>query len=412
MVIETFDHPIVGAAPLVADRIERMDSLRYTVYLGLLADAFKRLLAYYGEVEREAATSEGESMALYVQKILATVQALRLKHSFSPDYFARPGVDLADSGFPHFHDIMTFDADLSTRGERLPKLPEIDFLRHSLLEYLMSPKAEVPVRNSEECRKIQWMIAERAYLEQLDLRKQFFRFTPGKLFAADPKTFSEEKGRRAYHFSWGCYDSQRNRPCVYFMLMTQDESEVSLEQKDNPEFVRFLQAIDNIASRAPEGLSSIAVRLDEAFRKLYPKALKRFCLGPLVSPLLWNGCKTSSCPKLAQVLLPYFREAGVEENDFVLFFSTEMVVSEREETPSTLRSVLGDKARQIFHVPKNDRKLLRRGASAYQMYCILPHRLRQHLNNEVLAEVHKLLDVDGLEMLTYQRTEEGVTNVG
>src|SRR4051812_11809630 len=78
--------------PPSMQNIERMDSIRYTTYLGLLTDAFKRLLAYYGEVEREAKTSEGESMALYVQKVLATVQSLRLKHSFSPEYFVRPGV--------------------------------------------------------------------------------------------------------------------------------------------------------------------------------------------------------------------------------------------------------------------------------------------------------------------------------
>src|ERR1700683_3659913 len=219
--------------PSHVDGIERMDPLRYTVYLGLLADAFKGLLAYYGEVEREAQTSEGESMALYVQKILATVYALRLKHSFSPAYFARPGVDLADSGFPHFHDIMTLDADLSTRSERLPKLPEVELSRQMLLEYLMHPGTEAPVRQSEECRKLLWQIAERAYLEYINLRQQFFRFTPGKLLTADPASFSKEKGRRAYHFSWGCYDSQRNRPCVYFMLMTQDEKDTPLDHPDN-----------------------------------------------------------------------------------------------------------------------------------------------------------------------------------
>ena len=396
-----------------ADGIERMDSLRYTVYLGLLADAFKRLLAYYGEVEREAQTSEGESMALYVQKILATVYALRLKHSFSPAYFARPGVDLADSGFPHFHDIMTLDADLSTRSERLPKLPEVELSRQMLLDYLMHQGAEVPVRQSEQCRKLFWQIAERAYLENLDLRRQFFRFTPGKLLTADPDSFSKEKGRRAFHFSWGCYDPQRNRPCVYFMLMTQDEKEAPLDNRDNPEYVRFLQTVDSIASRAPEELSPIATRLDEAFRALYPKALKRFCIGPLASPLLWDGRKTDACSPLAQIFLPGFAQAELVQNDFVLFFSTEMVISEREEMPATLRSVLGmDKARQIFYVPKNDRKSLRRGASAYKMYCILPHRLRQHLSDEMVAEVQKILDVEELEMLTYQRTEEGVTNVG
>lgn len=392
--------------------IERMDPLHYTAYMGLLTDVFKRLLAYYGEVERMAQTSEGESMALYVQKIIATVYALRLRFSFSPEYYVRPGVDLADSGFPQFHDVQQLDADLSTRSDRLPKLPEVDLSRQMLLELLMHPDTDVPVRGSEECRKLQWQIAERAYLKSLSLKTQFFRFTPGELMAADAASFSPERGRRAYHFSWGCYDPLRNRPSVYFMLMTQDESEAPLNN-NNPEYVRFLQAIERIASRAPDGLSPIATRLDEEFAALYPKALKRFNIGPLVSPMLWDGREMSACPKLAQVLLPYFEEAKLAPNDFCLFFSTELVFSEREVMPATIKSVLGlDKARQIFHVPKTDLRALRRGATAYKTYGILPHRLRQHLSDEALAEVQHLLDADGLEMLTYQRNIEGVTNVG
>ena len=395
------------------DGIERMESLRYTVYLGLLANAFKRLLAYYGESEREGKTSEGESMALYVKKILSTVYALRLKYSFSPAYFARPGVDLATSGFPHFHDIMMLDADLSTREERLPKLPDIDVSRQMLLDCLMRPDIEAPVRQSEEVRKIQWQIAERAYLQHINLREFFFRLTPGKLFAADPLVFLKEKNRRAYHFSWGCYDSQRNCPCVYFMLLTQDESEAPLDQANNPEYARFLQAIDNIASRAPDQLSSIAVRLDEEFRALYPKALKRVCLGPLISPSLWEGKAGDARPELARMLLPAFEQAELAASDFVLFFSTETVISVREERPATLRSLMGiDKARQIFNVPKTDHKALRRGATAYNTYCILPHRLRQHLSDELHAGIQTYLDAAELQLITYQPSEEGVTNVG
>lgn len=388
-----------------------MDPLRYTPYLFLLRDVFQRLLAYYGEMEKRAQTSEGESMALYVQKILSTVTALRLKHAFSPAYFNRPGVDLAQSGFPHYHDIVALDSDLAARAERLPKLPELGETRDMLLDFTMHPSAKAPVRDSEVFRKLQWQFAERAYFESLDLRQQFFRFTPGKLFEADPRFFSKEKGRRAYQFSWGCYDARRNLPCVYFMLVLQDEKETPLDKENNPEFDRFLQSIDSIASRAPEQLLPIAVRLDEQFKGLYPKALKRICMGPLVSPLLWDG-ESGARSNAAAGLIPIFQQAELDTDDFVLFFSTEMVVSKREEVPATFKSVLGfDKVRQIFEVPKTDRELLRRQASAYRGYCILPHRLRQHLTDELRAGIAELSDPE-LTLLTYQKTEEGVVNVG
>jgi hypothetical protein len=392
--------------------IETMDTLRYTVYLGLLQSVFERVLGYYGDVEKVTRTSEAESMALYVEKILATVYALRLKHSFSPEYLARPGVDLADSGFPHYFDISMLDADLSTKVERLPKLHEIDYLRNELLDLLMKPGIELPARSSDEFRKLQWQIAERAFLEYINLRNIFLRYTPGKLFAADDTLAPKEKGRRGYHFSWGCYDPERNRPCVYFMYMTHDESEEPLDKQGNPEFSRFLQTIDNIASRAPKELAPVAVRIDETFKSVHPKILKRVCLGSLISPMLWEGKKEEDVPQLARILLPAFQSAELDSKEFVLFFSTEMLIAEREESPTIVRSVFGDKPRQIFHVPKNDRGSLHRGVSAYHTYCILPHRLRQHLSDDMLAAVLKILDASEIEMLTYQPNEEGVTNVG
>lgn len=396
--------------PAVAGGIERMDPIRYHNYLGLVEKSFTCLNAYYGEIERVARTLEGESMALYVQKFLETIKSLRLKYSFSPAYQARPGVDLADSGFPHYFDINALDSDIATRGERLPKLADIPVLREKLLDLLMEPDLTSPVRSHEEVRKLHWQIAERAFLDSLDLRKQFFRFTPGKLFEANSASFSKEKGRRAYHFSWGCYDSERNRPCVYFMLMTQDESEPPLDKPDNPEHNLFLQTVDNIASRAPEQLLAIAVRLDQNFRTLYPKALKRFCLGPLVSPLLWNGEENETRTPLATALLPVFKQANLAEDDFVLFFSTETIVSDREEKPMKLLSMLGmDKAQQVFHIPKTDQVLLRKGASAYQNYCVLPHRLRQHLDERTLRAIPEFKDA---ELYAYQQNGEGVTHVG
>jgi hypothetical protein len=388
--------------------IERMDSIRYTDYLALTNNAFNRLLAYYGDIEREAQTNEAESMALYVHKIIVTIESLRLKYACSPSYLVRPAVDLADSGFPHFHDITMLDSDLASRDERLPKFASEAELRSMLLETLMQPGVHTPVRDNEIVQKQQWQIAERAYLENLDLRTHFFRFTPGKLFAVPNATFREE-GRRTYSFSWGCYDSARNRPCVYFLLFTQDESETPLDQENNPEYIRFLRMIDSVASRAPDRLDVIATRLDETFGALYPKALKRIILGPLVSPLLYSAAQAPRS-KFAQALMPMFESAQAAENDFVMCFTTEMVISEREQMPAMMKSVLGlGKARQIFRVPKADRELLARGSNAYHNYCILPHRVRQELSDELIAGIPELA---GADLLAYQRTEKGVTNVG
>jgi hypothetical protein len=394
----------------VHSRVE-VDPVRYKDYLGLLVEVLESLSRYYGDSEREGRTREEESMALYANKFFETVKALRLKFLHSPVYLSRPGVDLTDSGFPNFYDIMQLDADLSTRGERLPKLPPIDVLKELLLEHVMIvPSLEQEDDHVAKMHHYLWQISERAYLESLDLRVQFFQFTPGKLEQVPQDEFREE-GRRSYTFSWGCYDPQTNRPSVYFMLFTQDETERPLDEVNNPEYAKFLDTVRHVAARAPKQLKVIGLGLDELFKNLYPKAIKRFNIGPLVSPMLYKGLGEGiGHDTFALWLLPLFERSELNDDDFVLLFNTEFVYSEREEVPEKFLPFGKQKVRQMFYVPKNDRELLRRGAGAFLPYALMPHRLRQHITPAMLETIPEFNN--GTSLLVYGENNGEVINVG
>lgn len=397
--------------------MEMHDTSQYGAYMRLLARVFEQLGSYYGQTSREDQTdsSEERSMALYAQKFLATLHALDLKYRFSPAERGRPSI--ASSGFPYFYDIMKLDADLSTRAERLPKFPELKSLKSLLLDSLMVPRPDPndpDARSAHEERRkgLVWQIAERAYLDSLDLRTQFFFFTPGLLMPITPGAWAgEEKGRRAYLFSWGCFDIESNRPCVYFMLFTQLESARPLHEPGNPEYVRFLETVQHLGGRAPKELKVVAVRFDETFGTLFPKVLKRITIGPLVSPMLYKQLGEYELPKGSAKLAQAFEDARASDDDFLLHLSTEFVLSRGEVAPEPKFSALftgeKEKARQVFHVPKTDRKLLERGASSVQHYALMPHRLRQHLTEDILAEIPELADT---ATLVYQEGE--IAHVG
>src|SRR3989344_7846596 len=98
--------------------VARYDPLSYREYIDLLFGIFKHLRSYYRSGADGLPTQEEESMALYVQKLLDTMRALRLKFRWGS--FSAPGIDLKESGFPNFIDIMRLETDLCARVERLP----------------------------------------------------------------------------------------------------------------------------------------------------------------------------------------------------------------------------------------------------------------------------------------------------
>lgn len=395
------------------------DPLRYVTYLRLVTRVFHHFGKYYGALEEASDIHEAESMALYATKFLATVFALRLKYRFSPVYMKHPTVGLTESGFPRFDEIAMLDADRSTRDERLPKLRDLEVLKEELLDHLMSglPSEDDPAYQErlQTYRKDEtaclWRVAERAYLDFLDLRKQFFTFTPGKLFPLEKAETDSGVARRSYLFSWGCYDAQSSTPCVYFMLFEQDASESPLDAKDNPDYLRFLETVRAIGSRAPANLMAVAARLDQSLETLYPKVLKCFRIGPLVSPLLTRSIENLESTSLAARLRPIFERAELTERDYALFFRTEYVHSDREVKPNGFYAkLIRGKPQQVFHVPKSDRELLEAGVTAVRTYLLIPHQFLQHLLPEDRVHAPEL---ENVEHIIYPENNEGdVIDVG
>lgn len=375
----------------------------YGPYMRLLQRAFVLLKTYYDDLE----TSEYESMSIYALKFLDTIKALELKHRYAPSWRARAGIEIAPSGFPIFTDIVQLSVDLSSKCERLPKLLPAGDVKQQMLDILLAGEVQ-DARADERFSMLQYQFADRAYLEMLNLRNLYFRFTPGKVYEADEAHQPSKDGRKAYYLSWACYDSATNLPYMYLMLFEHEPTNGTELQEGGPELVQLFETIESLGNRAPEQLHAIGVRLDEALPSIYPRAIKRNRIGPIFSPLLEQDGRPPE--SLAARIGALCTHAGLGNDDFVLFFETEMVLSEREEVPAGRFPFGKRKARQIFHVPKTDRELMRRGSTALHRYALMPHRLRQHLTH---VECEQLPELTGkIDYLTYIEKQGRVERVG
>ena len=377
----------------------------YGAYTDLLSRLFLILGAYYGKTE----SSELESMKIYAEKLQRTVSALRLKYAYSPSWRYSGEMEIADSGFPACSDITQISLDLSTKGERLPKFFPAQRLKEKILDLLMSERASAEAANEQEKKlnTLLWQFADRTYLEMLDLRTMFLKFTPGKVYLA-PGVQPRKENRMPYYLSWACYDSETNLPYVYIMLFEHErEGDNPPLEAGGPELVALYEAVESIGTRAPQELRAIGIMLDETLQNIYPLVIKRNKIGPIYSPLfsLWNMGPHSFPRRMSE----RFGTKHLTEKDFILLFETEIVLSKKEEMPHSIFSFGKQKARQIFHVPKTDRDLMRRGSTSVSRFALMPHRFRQHLTAEDRALFPEFSG--DMQFLTYDQ-EGRVEHVG
>ncbi|MBI2030483.1 hypothetical protein HYT05_02570 [Candidatus Kaiserbacteria bacterium] len=388
-------------------RIEQFDSVRYRDYLAFLTKVFTYFKTHFAKIEAENGVSDAESVAEFAERFLATIRSLRMKDMYSSSYLRRPGVDIMYSGFPNAHDIDALVGDLATRTERLAKLPSVEVLKEIILESVMTvPRPGDEVSHIAKRVNRQYHLSERIFLEELNMNTQFYQFTPGKLRLVGDEEYREE-GRRAYTYAWGCYDRLLNEPCVYTLLFTQDVHEAVFDT-ESAGFYKFIDTIRHIADRVPDNLKILAMMLDDGFMTLYPKRLNRVRIGPLVSPLFYQGDAAFEPESLAARILPVFKRAGSALDDFVLFFDVEGVES-LGERPSELKEYGYEKPQQRFFVQEADAEMGRRGVSVLQKYVIMPHWLAQHLTAE---DTHNLHELYGTSRLVYQQDEGVLTHVG
>ncbi len=318
------------------------------LYFHKVIQAFSVVRKVY-DSQTQAGNSEAAIVSAYLEKLLWTLMALRIKHRA----VSEPAkIDASDSGFVNFYELAKMESELAHRDELLADLPRKSVLKSQMLDYMFQHRAE-----PEELLK---KISERSYLEMLHQDQLFMQFNHGKLGVA---TKLGELPLLSYY--WACFDSETNRPFIYIMLFEDSGKGPSLLE-DKSRFEAFCKVVKGEGCRVPK-LSLVAAAIDDRLENIHPKVIKRICIGPFYSHTFSDGFPQG----LAQVL-----ENGEEMEKYALYMEHEHVFSQEQVVSKSVFSK--DKLREIYFVPQHITHLYEKGLSGVERYVILPHKLHQH----------------------------------
>ena len=136
-------------------------------------DTITRLLSgVAGEMEKDRAFSamDADVLEVYVRAIARTFKALSLKYLVSGrlDGIGQKHltIDLHESGFPIFQEIVTMANDAAQAGRHLDGMPEVDRLKDEMVRQIVGERV-VPTR-------LQYAMSQRLYYEALLKAGLFF----------------------------------------------------------------------------------------------------------------------------------------------------------------------------------------------------------------------------------------------
>jgi hypothetical protein len=345
----------------------------YRRYFDLLRTVVDRLRACYRAQEADASYEAG-IVPGFVERLLTTIGALRVKYTHAASH-ARPlRVDLTASGFPNAMELSTLQQDLLQRRDRLLQLPTPAALKRAVLDRLFQDLADPPDLLAQ--------LSERVYFDLLGEDPLFLPFTPGEV-----RLRATERTHRSYVASWACYDFATNRPCVHVMTLDQDASEEPLEIR-GAAYARLLEVLRAEGSRAPD-VGILALAIDDALEPIHPKILKRLCIGPLYAPMLLDRRPPDPDDRVAALLGPLLQRHGRGPEDFVLELRDEIVFSKAQQVTRSLLAPRG-KVREIFAITETDPECYARRASVVHHHVLLPHDLLQHMGPAVIATAPQL----------------------
>ena len=362
----------------------------YAEYFNQLAGVCRQLLSYY-RMENDENTYETVVITAYLQRLLYTVQALRMKFTYTPDINRALWIDLTESGFPNCAEISNISTDLLSRESRLRDIPaSAIFLRRGILDHLLI--------RQEDPNMLLWQLSERTYLEMLDQEKLFLTFNQGEIIRR-----REDAHVRSYVTSWACYDFQTNCPYIHILTFDQDTDVQPIEEEGETR-LELLEVLRSEGSRAPT-VNILAMQIDDAIETIHPKVLKRISLGPLYSRLLFEGYNAESVvdprePVMRELLMNYARR----REDFVLFFTQEIIFSQRQDVRKST-FLRGSRVREIFFIPDAGSATYQYRASVVHEQVLLPHMLLQHISQDAESQIQGFANA---KKITY--SEKGIIN--
>ena len=321
-----------------------------------------RLLSSVAEaMERDRALSAIESDVVggYVRAIAASFRALSLKYLVSGRIEGigqrHLTIDLHESGFPIFQEMVTMANDAAQAAKHLAGLPDALRLKDEMVRQIVGERV-VPTR-------LQYAMSQRLYYEALLKGGLYFaQMHPEAQFTAEAPG-----GRRRFLLHWGVYDSQLNVPVLYLMDV-EDSGRKALPLDE----ARWPQAQAHLLAQSVGGLKllTVAKGFDTDFADLHPKRLRRLHLGPM-----YSSAFTLQTGPIREVLDEARSPAG---EDWALAWTVEELESERVEVE---KGWFSDTEREVFRLDPLAGVGAETGATRITRALILPQRPFQ-----VLAE--------------------------
>lgn len=346
---------------LTTDHKALDDDLAARRYFAKFERITRLLSGVAGEMEKDRAFSamDGDVLETHVRAIARTFKALSLKYLVSGrlDGIGQKHltIDLHESGFPIFQEIVTMANDAAQAGRHLDGMPEADRLKDEMVRQIVGERT-VPTR-------LQYALSQRLYYEALQGGGLYFaQMHPAAEFIAEVSG-----GRRGYLLHWGVYDSQLNVPVLYLMeVVDSGRKALPLDERRWPAAQAHLMA----QSLGGLKLLTIARGFDTDFEDLHPKRLRRLHLGPMYS----NAFTLQTGP-IREVLEEAKSPVG---EDWALAWTMEELESERVEVE---KGWFTSVEREVFRLDPFSGRGAETGATQVTRSLILPQRPFQ-----VLAE--------------------------
>ncbi|MGB5067971.1 MAG: hypothetical protein WBO29_11435 [Albidovulum sp.] len=346
---------------LTTDHKALDDDLATRRYFAKFDVITRLLIGVAEEMEAEKSLSPLDSDVLegYVRAIAATFRALSLKYLVSGrlDGVGQKHltIDLHESGFPIFQELVTMANDAAQADRHLQDLPDAARLKDDMVRQIVGDRV-VPTH-------LQFALSQRLYYQTLTQGGVFYpQMHPQAQWLADVG-----EDRRRFLLHWAVYDSQLNVPVVYLMEV-EDSGRKALPLDER----RWPAAQTHLLAQSVGGLKlvTIARGFDTDFDDLHPKRLRRLHLGPM-----YSSAFTMQTGPIREVLDDAKAPSG---EDWALAWAVEELESERVEVE---KGWFSNVEREVFRLDPFSGRGADSGATRMTRSLILPQRPFQ-----VLAE--------------------------
>ncbi len=318
---------------------------------------------------------------------LTRLQAAAHSWALQAHYNDRFHIDLRESGFPAYREVLALNDAQRDAKKRLAELPDPSRIKNDMIDQMMKSR-KMPTA-------LQKKMAERLFFQ--DLRKHSDHkgvFPP----FMKPKTIRISKnpsnGRPYYVVYWSVYDGVANLPLLYTLVVEDSsksvadgQAEHSFEQAVRPKggklsksgaeegmegipngelsnkFTKFVESHSGYALT----LTTIGTALDQDFPELHPKQLRRFVLGPFYA----GGITRHN--EIVQELLD---KVDYTPDSWLLTWTMQELYSASEK-PGQRRFWSSTPPSQIFHINTDDVDCVQQGVSAVEYHALVPHAAYQ-----------------------------------